>query len=184
MMTKGKLIVITGPSGVGKGTLLRELVKRHPELYLSVSATTRSPRPGETNGKNYHFVTLEEFQEMIGNQELLEWAEYAGHYYGTPRAAVENQLEQGRWVILEIELVGARQIKNNFDDTLFIFILPPSWPELEQRLRNRADVSESAMKKRLEKAAIEIQSVDEFDYQIVNDELDKAVAEIEQAIFS
>ena len=181
-MSQGKLVVITGPSGVGKGTLVKYLLTRHSQLYLSISATTRQPRPGEVNGKDYYFLTRTEFEDMIDQQQLLEWAEYAGNYYGTPRSPVEKQIEQGKTVILEIEVVGARQVKKSFADALLLFILPPSVTELENRLKGRDTDSAEAISKRLAKAKEEIAASEEFDYQIINDDLDLALAEIEQII--
>lgn len=181
---KGKLIVLTGPSGVGKGTLLQSLLDRHPELYFSISATTRSPRIGEVDGKNYYFVDPLRFQNMIANHELLEWAEYAGNYYGTPRKAVEEKINQGRWVILEIEVAGARQIAKTSPDALRIFILPPSVEILEQRIRNRALDAEAAIKKRLLQAEIEIIAAQEFDVQIINDDFTETLEKIEAQIFA
>lgn len=182
-MAKGKLIVLTGPSGVGKGTLLRQLMRRHPELYLSISVTTRQPRPGELHGRDYYFVTRPEFERMAANQQLLEWAEFAGNCYGTPRLAVEKQIQQGNWVVLEIELEGARQIFQGFSDALGIFILPPSMRELEQRLRQRASESEEAILRRLARARTEVDAADEFDVQVVNDSLERALDQIEAALF-
>ncbi len=182
-MAKGKLIVLTGPSGVGKGTLLRQLMRRHPELYLSISVTTRQPRPGELHGRDYYFVTRPEFERMAANQQLLEWAEFAGNCYGTPRLAVEKQIQQGNWVVLEIELEGARQIFQGFSDALGIFILPPSMRELEQRLRQRASESEEAILRRLARARTEVNAADEFDVQVVNDSLERALDQIEAALF-
>lgn len=183
-MREGRLIVLTGPSGVGKGTLLRALLKRHPELYLSVSVTTRAPRPGEIHGQEYCFVTIPEFERMVAEGELLEWAEFAGHCYGTPRRSVEHQIEQGKSVVLEIELQGARQIHNTFPEALRVFVMPPSWPELEYRLRNRAQDSEEAIARRLDRARIEILAADEFDFQVVNDNLERALDRIENAMFA
>jgi guanylate kinase len=183
-MPTGKIIVLTGPSGVGKGTLVRSLLARHPELYLSISATTRKPRSGEIDGKHYYFVTKEEFEQKIEAGQLLEWAEYAGNYYGTPRDRVQEQIDRGRSVLLEIEVVGARQIKQAFPQTLCIFILPPSVSELERRLRGRGKDSEEAMARRLKRAQEELAASGEFDRQIVNDDLEIALAEIEAAIFS
>lgn len=181
-MQAGKLIVLTGPSGVGKGTLLRSLLERHPEFYLSVSATTRTPRPGEVDGQDYYFLTQDQFQAMIAANQLLEWAEYAGNYYGTPRAKVEEQINQGAIVLLEIEVVGARLIQKSFPEALRIFILPPSVAELEYRLRSRGKDSEAAMLRRLEHAKEEIAAREEFDLQIVNDDLETALVAIEAAI--
>lgn len=183
-MGMGKLIVLTGPSGVGKGTLLRSLLKRHPELYLSTSATTRSPRPGEVDGREYFFVTRPEFERMIANGELLEWAEFAGNLYGTPRKAVEEQIQQGDWVILEIELEGARQICQTFPNAVRLFILPPSMPELEFRIRNRGQDTEDAISRRLCRAQEEINAASEFDFQIVNDDFEKALQRIEETLFA
>ncbi|MGQ9870736.1 guanylate kinase, partial [Leptodesmis sp.] len=166
-MGLGRLIVLTGPSGVGKGTLLRSLLRRHPDLYLSVSATTRAPRPGEVDGKDYYFLSRPEFERMIANGEFLEWAEFAGNLYGTPKASVDNQIQQGHRVILEIELEGARQVRQYFPDALRIFILPPSLPELESRIRTRGKDTEDAIVRRLQRAKEEINAADEFDIQIV-----------------
>jgi len=182
-ITKGKLIVLTGPSGVGKGTLLKSLLERHPSLYFSVSMTTRQPRSGEVDGKNYYFVRLEKFQEMIAGQEFLEWAEYAGNYYGTPRKVLEEKISQGQWVILEIEVAGAKQIAHSFPDALRIFLLPPSPEVLEQRLRDRALDTEAAIQKRLEQSEQEIATAKEFDVQIINDDFDETLAKIESYIF-
>ena len=183
-MAHGKLIVLTGPSGVGKGTLVRSLLQRHPELFLSVSVTTRSPRPGEIDGISYSFIDRPRFERMVANGELLEWAEFAGNYYGTPRNAVEEKIRQGQWVILEIELEGARQIRKTFPEALRIFILPPSMPELEHRIRSRGQDSEAAIARRLDRALEEIAAADEFDIQIVNDNFDKAIDRIETTLFA
>lgn len=183
-LPEGKLIVLTGPSGVGKGTLLRSLLRRHPDLYLSISMTTRAPRAGELHGQDYYFVTRPEFDRMAANHQLLEWAEFAGNCYGTPRQPVEEQIRQGHWVVLEIELQGARQIFQSYPDALGIFILPPSMAELEQRLRHRASESEEAILRRLDRAKTEVNAADEFDIRVVNDNLEQALHQIELALFA
>lgn len=180
----GKLIVLTGPSGVGKGTLMNEILQRYPELHYSVSATTRSPRPGEINGKNYYFISRNQFEELVTQGEFLEWAEFAGNCYGTLREAVLNHVQSGKLVVLEIELEGARQIRHNFPNSLSIFILPPSFPELEGRIRRRGQDSEEAINRRLQRAQEEMAAANEFDLQIINDDFEKALNEIEQAIFA
>ncbi|MDY6782780.1 MAG: guanylate kinase [Cyanobacteriota bacterium] len=182
-MKTGKLIVITGPSGVGKGTLVRSLLARHPELYLSVSATTRTPRTGEVEGKDYFFVSRDRFLETIEGGQLLEWAEYAGNFYGTPRAPIAEQVIRGKLVLLEIEVVGATKIKQTFPEALRIFILPPSIEELERRLRDRGTDSEVAIAKRLAQAEAEMMAAEAFDVQIVNDDLENALQALKVAIF-
>ena len=179
----GRLIVFTGPSGVGKGTLLRALRDRYPALQLSTSATTRNPRPGEVDGKDYYFVSRERFQAMVENDDLLEWAEFAGNYYGTPKTAVQQNLDQGQWLILEIELEGARQVRDTFPQALQLFVLPPSLEELEQRIRQRGKDSEAAILRRMARAQVEIDAAPEFDVQIVNDDLEVALQQLETAIF-
>jgi guanylate kinase len=182
-MGQGKLIVLTGPSGVGKGTLLRSLLRRHPELYVSVSVTTRTPRDGEVNGKHYFFTDRSQFEQMVEDNELLEWAEFAGNFYGTPRRVVEQKIRDGKWVVLEIELQGARQIHQSFPGAFRIFVLPPSLEELEYRLRRRGQDPEAAIARRLAHAHAEIQAADEFDLQVVNDDLEQALDQIELALF-
>lgn len=181
--SSGKLIVLTGPSGVGKGTLMRSLLARHPELYYSVSATTRSPRPGEIDGKDYYFISRSKFEQLVAAGEFLEWAEFAGNYYGTPREPVINQICSGKLVLLEIELEGARQIRRSFPEALSIFILPPSFSELEKRIRTRGQDSEEAIARRLRRAQDEINAADEFDIQIVNDDFETALKSIEATLF-
>ncbi len=180
----GKLIVLAGPSGVGKGTILRSLLQRHPEIHYSVSMTTRSPRPGEIDGQHYYFTNRSQFEKMVANGEFLEWAEFAGNYYGTPRQPVEDQIRQGKLVVLEIELEGARQIHASFPNAFRIFILPPSLSELEHRLRGRGQDSEEAISRRLRHAQAEIDAADEFDIQIVNDDIEKSLNSIEAALFA
>lgn len=183
-LSQGKLIVLTGPSGVGKGTLMRSLLQRHPELYYSVSATTRSPRPGEIDGKHYHFISRSKFEQLVARGEFLEWAEFAGNYYGTPRQAVLNQINSGKCVVLEIELEGARQIRNSFPEAFSIFILPPSLSELEKRIRSRGQDPEEAIIRRLHRAQDEIHAAHEFDIQIINDDFEAALSSIEEALNS
>lgn len=180
----GKLVVLTGPSGVGKGTLLKALLQNHPDIYLSVSATTREPRPGEVDGQNYYFLNRSQFNEMIAAGEFLEWAEFAGNCYGTPRKEIEKQIAEDKIVLLEIEVQGARQVRQSFPEALQIFILPPSVAELEKRIRGRGQDTEEAIIKRLQQAEIELTAASEFDVQIVNDNLNEALSALETAIFS
>ena len=183
-MSQGKLIVITGPSGVGKGTIVRSLLQSHPELSLSISATTRNPRTGEKDGQDYYFMNKETFLQAIANSDFLEWAEYADNYYGTPKTKIQELLDAGKWVLLEIELVGARAIADIFPDALRIFLLPPSLEELEARIRNRGKDSESAIAQRLIRAKAEIAASNEFDICIVNQDLTTSIKEVEEAIFN
>lgn len=178
----GRPIVLTGPSGVGKGTLLKALLANHPELYLSVSATTRLPREGEEHGVHYYFYSREQFEAAIAAGEFLEWAEFAGNYYGTPIAPIRTQLEMGRSIVLEIELAGARQVARIFPNALRIFILPPNLETLETRIRSRGTDAPEAIVRRLEQAQVEIAASDEFDYQIVNEDLATALTELEDLI--
>lgn len=180
----GRLIILTGPSGVGKGTLMRSLLQRHPELYYSISVTTRPQRPGEIDGKDYYFISRSKFEQMVDRGELLEWAEFAGNYYGTPREAVLKQISSGKTVVLEIELKGARQIRASYPCAISIFILPPSLNELERRIRNRAQDSMEAITRRLRCAGEEINAAHEFDLQIVNDDFETALNSIEAALFT
>ena len=184
MGSQGRLIVITGPSGVGKGTLVRQLLQRHRELHLSVSVTTRPPRPGEVEGKHYYFVDRHRFVQMVKNEELLEWAEFAGNCYGTPLLPVKQRIDSGESVLLEIELIGARQIRERFPQAQQVFIRPPSMVELERRLRTRGQDSEQAIARRLKLAGEEISAAKEFDFEIVNDDLEEALKQLENVLFA
>jgi guanylate kinase len=174
----GRLIVLTGPSGAGKGTLLKALLAQHPELYVSISATTRSARPGEIHGQHYFFFDRSQFDQMVAAGEFLEWAEFAGNCYGTPRQPVVEQIAAGKTVILEIELEGARQVRQSFPEAYRIFILPPDFETLEQRLRGRGTESDEVVARRMRRAKDEIAAADEFDVQIVNDDLTQALGEL------
>ena len=176
----GRLTVITGPSGVGKGTLVKRLLAQHPEIWLSISATTRSPREGEEHGLSYFFHARESFDRLVAENGLLEWAEFAGNCYGTPRAPVIEQLEGGRPVLLEIELEGARQVRQTFPEGLQIFLAPPSFEELERRIRGRGTDSEMAITRRLDRAREEMSAQAEFDAVVVNDDLDVALGQLEE----
>ena len=181
---KGKLFVISGSSGVGKGTLLKQLVQRNPELEVSISATTRNPRPGEVDGVNYFFTSKEDFLKEVKNGDFLEWAEFNGNYYGTKQAWVERNLNKGRNLILEIETKGALQIKQKMPDAVLIFILPPSLEELEHRLRGRNTEDEATIQGRLHEVKREIECSKNYDYRIINDDLEKALAELEKLVKS
>jgi guanylate kinase len=178
----GKLIVLTGPSGVGKGTLLKALLARHPELSLSISATTRLPRAGEVDGVHYYFYARDRFEATIAAGAFLEWAEFAGNYYGTPINPVQTQLDSGNSIILEIELAGARQVAKIFPAAVRIFILPPDLATLEARIRDRGTDSPEAIEQRLAQAKVEIAARNEFDYQIINDDLDTALDELDRLV--
>jgi guanylate kinase len=180
----GRLIVLTGPSGVGKGTLLKALLAKHPELYLSISATTRSPRAGEVDGVHYYFYPRDRFEATIAAGGLLEWAEFAGNYYGTPIDPVRSQVALGKTIVLEIELAGARQVAKIFPDAKSIFILPPDLATLEQRIRERATDSPEAILLRLQQAKVEISAQAEFDDRIVNDDFQTALDELERLVIS
>jgi len=170
-MSSGRIFVISGPSGVGKGTLCKKLLLDHDNLVLSISATSRPQRPGEADERDYFFKTREEFEAMIQNGELLEWAEYNGNYYGTPRRAVEAVLSSGSHVLLEIEVQGALQVKKQFPEAVLVFIAPPSLGELEARLRGRGTDGDEVIRERLRISEWELAQQACFDCQIVNDEL-------------
>ena len=179
-----KLIIITGPSGVGKGTVVKELLDRNKDIWLSISATTRNPRIGEKDGENYYFISDEKFKDMIDKKEFLEWAQFAGNYYGTPLSTVNEKIEKGFIVLLEIEVEGAKQIKEKFPEALSIFLLPPSKEELEKRIRNRGTEKEEAIDRRLSRANYEIASSDEFDFVLTNHDVDETVKEVFKIIKS
>ncbi len=179
-----KLIIITGPSGVGKGTVVKELLDRNKNIWLSISATTRNPRVGEKDGLNYYFISEERFKDMIDKKEFLEWAQFAGNYYGTPLSTVNEKIEKGFIVLLEIEVEGAKQIKEKFPESLSIFFLPPSKEELEKRIRNRGTEKEEAIDRRLSRANYEIASSDQFDFVLTNHDVDETVKEVFKIIKS
>ncbi len=179
-----KLIIITGPSGVGKGTVVKELLDRNKDIWLSISATTRNPRIGEKDGENYYFISDEKFKDMIDKKEFLEWAQFAENYYGTPLKTVNEKIEKGFIVLLEIEVEGAKQIKEKFPEALSIFLLPPSKAELEKRIRNRGTEKEESIDRRLSRADYEIASSDEFDFVLTNHDVDETVKNIFKIIKS
>ena len=179
---KGKLIVLSGPSGAGKSTVIAELLARRDDISFSVSATTRQPRPGEEEGVNYYFKSLEEFEDMIRTGEFLEHARYAGNFYGTPRRPIEELLAAGRNVILEIEVQGAFQVRNAMPEAPLVFLCPPSMDELERRLRGRGTDSEEKILIRLETAKGELKLAREYDYIVINDIAADAAAELDAII--
>lgn len=176
------LVVISGFSGAGKGTLMKGLIQNYDFYSLSISATTRAPRPGEQEGREYFFVSKKEFLQMMQNGELLEYARYVDNYYGTPKSYVEQELAKGKDVILEIEMQGALKIKAKYPDSLLIFITPPSVDELIRRLRNRGTETEDVIVKRLEKATMEAEGIEAYDYILINDNLDKTVKHLNYLI--
>ncbi|MHB1651117.1 MAG: guanylate kinase [Desulfitobacteriaceae bacterium] len=180
----GLLIILSGPSGAGKGTICRELLHQIPELVYSVSATSRQPRLGEVEGLHYYFRSREEFGGMLERGELLEWAEFCGNYYGTPRFAVEQDIQAGKDVILEIEIQGALQVKNRFSQGVFIFIVPPSLDVLSERIHKRGTEPEEVIQKRLETAVHELEYVSEYDYVVVNDEVPSAVEKLKSILIA
>ncbi len=185
MSQKGVLTIVSGFSGAGKGTLIKELIARYPTEYaLSVSATTRRPRQGEMNGREYFFISEEEFEKRIENDEFIEYAKYVDHYYGTPKSYVTSQMSAGRDVILEIEIQGALKVKEKFPDSLLIFVAPPSVDELERRLAERGTEDEEDMRNRLHRAYEEADYMERYDYVLVNDELSACVETLNDIITS
>ena len=183
MDNRGILIVVSGFSGAGKGTLMKELLRRHPDTYaLSISATTRSPREGEVDGREYFFISTEEFEKMIAKDGLIEYARYVENYYGTPRGYVEEKLGQGKDVILEIEIQGALKVRKAFPDTLLLFVTPPSASELKSRLVGRGTETMDVIRSRMDRACEEAQGMENYDYLIVNDDLDTCVEEMHSII--
>ena len=179
---RGVLIVISGPSGAGKGTICKALLEKHKNIYLSVSATTRLPREGEVEGVNYYFLTKDDFISRVESNDFLEYAEVHGNMYGTPKFKVEEMLAEGKNVILEIDIQGALKVKENFSEGVFIFILPPSMEELKQRIIKRGSETEESLMTRFKNAYQEINYVSKYNYAVVNDEVETAVNKIEGII--
>ena len=182
MNQQGILVVVSGFSGAGKGTLMKELLKRYDNYALSVSATTRQPREGEKDGEDYFFVNREYFQQMIEEGRLVEYAQYVNHYYGTPRDYVEKKMAEGKDVILEIEIQGALKVKKRFPDALLIFVTPPSAGELRRRLVGRGTETMEVINARLRRAAEEASGMEAYDYLLINDEIDACVEQMHQLI--
>ena len=184
MKKRGTLVVVSGFAGTGKGTVMKELLGRYDSYALSISATTRNPRPGEVDGREYFFKTKEEFEQMINNDEFVEHACYVGNYYGTPKKYVQEQLAAGKDVILEIEIQGALNIKSQFPDALLLFIAPPSADVLKARLVGRGTETEEVIEQRLARAVEESKGIENYDYLVVNDDLDECVETVHQMIQS
>ncbi len=183
-MDKGILVVISGFSGAGKGTVIKKILSENDEYCLSVSMTTRSPRPGEVDGRDYFFVTREKFEQTIAENGLIEHAQFVGNYYGTPRAYVEQKISEGKNVILEIEIQGAMNIKKIYPESVLLFITPPTAEELERRLKGRGTETDDVIAGRLSRASEESEGIGEYDYIIVNDDLDKCAADVCETIRS
>lgn len=177
-----KLFVVSGSSGVGKGTVLKGFLAKNPDFMLSISCTTRAPRAGETDGVNYFFMTKDDFKDCIENDKFLEWAEFAGNFYGTKKKFINQCLAEGKDIILEIDTQGALQVKKQMPEAVLIFICPPSLEDLEKRLRGRHTEEEEAIQKRLEAVKEELSRAENFDYKIVNDDLDNAITGLERII--
>ena len=179
---KGILIVVSGFSGAEKGTLMKRLLEDYDDYALSVSATTRSPRPGEEDGREYFFKSVEEFEKMIAQDELIEYAKYVNNYYGTPKEYVMQQLEEGKDVILEIEIQGALKVKEKYPDTLLLFVTPPGARELKERLVGRGTETMEVIESRMKRAVEESEGMDQYDYLVINDDLDTCVKEMHRII--
>lgn len=177
-----KLFVISGSSGVGKGTVLKGFLNKNPHFMLSISCTTRAPREGEVDGVNYFFLTKEEFKNCIDNEKFLEWAEFAGNFYGTKKKYIKQCLEDGKDIILEIDTKGALQVKKQMPEAVLIFIAPPSLEALENRLRGRKTEDETTIQKRLHEVKQELERAENFDHKIINDDLENAISELERII--
>ena len=182
MNHQGILVVVSGFSGAGKGTLMKELLKRYDNYALSISATTRAPREGDTDGKEYFFVTKEQFEKMRDERKLIEYAQYVNNYYGTPKEYVEQKMAEGKDVILEIEIQGALKVKKRFPDALLLFVTPPSAEELRRRLVGRGTETLEVINARLARAAEEASGMEAYDYLLINDDLDRCVEEMHQLI--
>ena len=184
MRRKGILIVVSGFSGVGKGTLMKQLVHSYDNYALSVSMTTRQPRPGESDGKEYFFVSREVFEKTIAENGLIEYANYCGNYYGTPKEYVEKQLEKGKDVILEIEIQGALKVREQFPTALLLFVMPPSAQELKKRLEGRGTETKEVIDKRLKRATEEAEGIENYDFIVINDKLEECVKEMHGLILA
>lgn len=184
MKQQGILAVVSGFSGAGKGTLMKALLEKHDNYALSISATTRKPREGEVHGREYFFLTVEEFEDLIAKDQLIEHARYVSNYYGTPRSYVEEKMAEGKDVILEIEIQGALKVKEKFPETLLVFVVPPSAEELKKRLIGRGTETMEVIEQRMKRATEEAEEMDSYDYILVNDDLDKAVEDLHNLIQS
>ncbi|KXS43332.1 MULTISPECIES: guanylate kinase [unclassified Candidatus Frackibacter] len=184
MSEKGKLIILSGPSAVGKGTVIEALMAEYQDIAYSISATTRKPRSGEKDGVDYFFLSEKEFKQKIKEDEFIEWAEVHGNYYGTPKDYVEDTMAKGQDVILEIDIQGAAQVKDKYAEEVFIFLAPPSLKELESRIHKRGTDSKEAIEVRMENATEEMEKAENYDYMIVNDKVEKAVEQLKAIIIA